>query len=649
MVFMEKIQAFNLENNKKNFSSSKDFKLMYEKSLKDTDLFWHEQAQKFITWDKNYTKVSNYNFNKANIKWFEDGKLNVCYNCIDRHLEKRADKLAIIWESNDSDQEIRITYQQLHDKVCRLANGLKSLGIKKGDRVCIYLPMIVESLVSMLACARIGAIHSVVFAGFSSNALKDRILDLQCKLVITADQSVRGSSIINIKDYVDEAIKECDYVKNVLVVKRTGTMDISWDKKKDILYTNLIRKMPLVCKPESMGAEDSLFILYTSGSTNKPKGVVHTCGGYLLYSGITFKYVFNYKDKDIYWCAADIGWITGHSYICYGPLLNGATTLLFEGVPTHPNYSRYWQIVDKYSVSIFYTSPTILRELIRAGDVFLEDSHRKSLRVLGSVGEPINPEVWKWYFEKVGNSKCAISDTWWQTETGGHVIAPLAYNTPLKPGSATVPFFGIKADIIDEKGNVLKKGEEGTLVLNNSWPGQIRGLYNDKKRFYETYFKPYPGRYLTGDGAKKDKDGYYWITGRIDDVLNVSGHRLGTAEIESALIYHKAVSEAAVVGVQDDMTGEAIYAYVCVLDNIKITSELTEELRNITKKMIGRIVNINTIQFAKELPKTRSGKIMRRILRKIANKNFSDFGDLSTLNNMSVLEDIIKNRKLLDK
>jgi acetyl-CoA synthetase len=630
------------KSNKKPVCDEALYNSMYADSINNPDEFWATQAHKFLTWDKPWNSVSNVDFNTGKIQWFAGGKLNVAYNCIDRHLPDRANQTAIIWEGNNPDESKNITYQQLHDEVCRLANGLKKLGVKTGDRVCIYMPMIVEATYAMLACARIGAIHSVVFGGFSPDALKNRILDSECKIVITADEGVRGDKFIPLKANVDKATVDCECVENVIVVNRTGA-DIDWNAK-DIWYQELTETMDCECPCESFDAETALFILYTSGSTGKPKGVVHTMGGYLLYCAMTHKYAFDYQDGDVYWCSADVGWITGHSYIVYGPLANGAISLMFEGVPNYPDSSRFWQVVDKHQVNIFYTAPTAIRALMGAGDKFVDCTSRSSLRVLGSVGEPINPEAWEWYYHKIGNGKCPIVDTWWQTETGGQMIMPLPYAHALKPGSASKPFFGIVPEVIGENGEVLTGEASGVLALSRSWPGQMRGLYNNHERFISAYFSAYKGKYFAGDGVRRDKDGYYWITGRVDDGLNISGHRLGTAEIESALVKHNLVSESAVVGISHKIKGQDIYAFVSLMQGVTPSEELKIELVKLVRSEIGAIATVGKIQFTPSLPKTRSGKIMRRILRKIANDDYQDLGDISTLAEPEVVQDLIKNR-----
>ena len=617
----------------------------YEQSVTDPDGFWAEEAKR-LTWSKPFTKVRdiNYNLPDVSIHWFEDGELNVAYNCIDRHLEKRGDQVAIIWEGDDPAEDTKITYRALHDQVCRLANVMKAQGVEKGDRVCIYMPMIPEAAYAMLACARIGAIHSIVFGGFSPDALANRIQDSECKLVITADEGLRGGRKIPLKANVDNALESCPSVTSVLVVKRTGG-DISWAEGRDVWYGEAVKEASADCPPTPMNAEDPLFILYTSGSTGRPKGVLHTTGGYLVYASMTHQYVFDYQDGDIYWCTADVGWVTGHSYIVYGPLANGATTLMFEGVPNFPDSGRFWQVVDKHQVNIFYTAPTAIRALMREGEGPVKATSRKSLRLLGSVGEPINPEAWLWYYNIVGDGRCPIVDTWWQTETGGILISPLPGATDLKPGSATRPFFGVQPEIVDAEGKVLEGACEGNLCISASWPGQMRTVYGDHQRFMDTYFATYPGKYFTGDGCRRDADGYYWITGRVDDVINVSGHRMGTAEVESALVGHKDVAEAAVVGAPHDIKGQGIYAYVTLNVGLSGSDALKKELVSWVRKEIGPIASPDWLQFSPGLPKTRSGKIMRRILRKIAEDDFSNLGDTSTLADPSVVEDLIENRQ----
>jgi acetyl-CoA synthetase len=614
---------------------------MYQESITNPDDFWAKQAEEFLTWDNKWESVSSVDFNTGNIEWFKGATINASYNCIDRHLPQRANQTAIIWEGDEGEVK-NISYQQLHDEVAKFANGLKELGVGKGDRVIIYMPMIVEAAYAMLACARIGAIHSVVFGGFSPDSLKSRIVDCDAKVVITADYSRRGGKVVPLKTNVDKALQGCGCVQNVVVVKNTGG-DIQ-NNSIDVDYHRLVEKQDTHCEIEFFDAETPLFILYTSGSTGTPKGVLHTTGGYLLYSAITHKYAFNYQEGDVYFCTADVGWITGHSYIVYGPLTNGATTLMFEGVPTYPDASRFWRIVEKHKVNQFYTAPTAIRALMGAGDEFVEGIDLSSLKVLGTVGEPINPEAWRWYEEKIGNGKLPITDTWWQTETGGHMIMPLPNAYPQKPGSAMKPFFGIQPQIVDEKGNVLEGEAEGILVISNSWPGQMRTLYNNHERFMDAYFSTFKGKYFAGDGARRDSDGDYWITGRVDDVLNVSGHRLGTAEIESALVLHQDVSEAAVVGYPHDIKGQGIYAYVSLNHDINPTDELKAELVKLVRAEIGPIATVDKIQFAGGLPKTRSGKIMRRILRKIAENDFDSLGDTSTLAEPQVVDDLISGR-----
>jgi acetyl-CoA synthetase len=620
----------------------------YKQSIKDPEKFWAKHGKR-IDWFKPYTKVKNTSFEgKVSIKWFEDGQTNVSYNCIDRHLKKRGDQVAIIWEGDNPYLDKKVTYNELYEQVCRLANVLKKQGVKKGDRVTIYMPMIVEATYAMLACSRIGAVHSVVFGGFSPDALAGRIIDCESTFVITADEGMRGGKPIPLKDNTDKAIdiaaKHHVMVKNVLVVRRTGGKT-SWAPNRDLWYHEEILSVKPECKPEKMKAEDPLFILYTSGSTGKPKGVLHTTGGYLVYASMTHQYVFDYHDGDIYWCTADVGWVTGHSYIVYGPLANGATTLMFEGVPNYPTNSRFWEVIDKHKVNIFYTAPTALRALMGAGDEPVKKTSRKSLRVLGSVGEPINPEAWEWYYQVVGEKRSPIVDTWWQTETGGILITPLPGATDLKPGSATRPFFGVQPQLVDNEGDVLEGAADGNLCITDSWPGQMRTLYGDHKRFIEAYFSTYKGKYFTGDGCRRDKDGYYWITGRVDDVLNVSGHRMGTAEVESALVSHDTVSEAAVVGYPHDLKGQGIYCYVTLMAGLEGTDELRKELVTHVRKEIGPIASPDKIQFAPGLPKTRSGKIMRRILRKIAEDDFGSLGDTSTLADPAVVDDLIANRQ----
>ncbi|GLS36154.1 acetyl-coenzyme A synthetase [Mesorhizobium tianshanense] len=620
----------------------------YADSVKNPDKFWGKHGKR-IDWFKPYSKVKNTSFNgKASIKWFEDGQTNVSWNCIDRHLKKRGDQTAIIWEGDNPYDDKKITYNELHGHVCRLANVMKKHGVKKGDRVTIYMPMIPEAAYAMLACTRIGAIHSVVFGGFSPDALAGRIVDCESTFVITADEGLRGGKSIPLKENTDKAIdiaaKNFVMVNKVVVVRRTGGK-VGWAPGRDVWYHDEIASVKAECEPEKMKAEDPLFILYTSGSTGKPKGVLHTTAGYLVYVSMTHQYVFDYHDGDIYWCTADVGWVTGHSYIVYGPLANGATTLMFEGVPNYPSQSRFWDVIDKHKVNIFYTAPTALRALMGAGDAHVAKTSRKSLRVLGTVGEPINPEAWEWYFNVVGNSKVPIVDTWWQTETGGILITPLPGATDLKAGSATRPFFGVKPQLVDGDGKVLEGATDGNLCITDSWPGQMRTVYGDHERFVQTYFSTYKGKYFTGDGCRRDVDGYYWITGRVDDVLNVSGHRMGTAEVESALVSHEKVSEAAVVGYPHDIKGQGIYCYVTLMAGEQPGEELRKELVAHVRKDIGAIATPDKIQFAPGLPKTRSGKIMRRILRKIAEDDFSTLGDTSTLADPAVVDDLVANRQ----
>jgi len=619
------------------------YQAMYQRSITEPESFWAEQAEQFITWSKPWHTVSDCNFKDGLISWFLGGQLNVSVNCVDRHLETRADQVAIIWEGDDPSHDKKITYRQLHEQVCKFANVLKNLGVKKGDRVCIYLPMVAEAATVMLACTRIGAVHSIVFGGFSAEALKDRILDSDCQIVICADENNRGGKVTPIKSNVDIAAAQCPNLKTVVVIKNTGA-DVNWQADRDVWFHEAMENASPDCPAEPMDAEDPLFILYTSGSTGKPKGVLHTTGGYLLYAAMTHKYVFDYHDGDIYWCTADIGWITGHSYMIYGPLCNGATTLIFEGIPTYPAPDRCWQIIDKHQVNIFYTAPTLIRSLMAQGNDYVTNTSRKSLRILGSVGEPINPEAWEWYYHTVGEDRCPVVDTWWQTETGGILITPLPGCTELKPGSATLPFFGIVPEIMDNNGNLMSGEAEGILAISRSWPGQARTIYGDHQRFVDTYFKNYPGYYFPGDGAKRDADNYYWITGRVDDVLNVSGHRMGTAEIESALVLHPDVAEAAVVGYPHDIKGQGIYAYVTLNVGIEPSEALRQELVALVRKEISAIANPDIIQWAPGLPKTRSGKIMRRILRKVAANELDSLGDTSTLADPAVVTDIIANR-----
>ncbi|MGI9324526.1 MAG: acetate--CoA ligase [Pseudomonadales bacterium] len=621
------------------------YRAMYERSVNEPELFWSEQAEAFLDWSTKWNDVYSADLGQGQVSWFTGASLNVSYNCIDRHLPARAEQTAIIWEGDDPADAQHISYQQLHDEVCRLANGLKARGVKRGDRVCIYMPMVPEAAYAMLACTRIGAIHSVVFGGFSPQSLRDRILDSDCRCVITADEGVRGGKRIPLKANTDEALQGTPNVHSVITVKRTGG-DIQWHTDRDVWYHELTAEQNNSCEPEAMGSEDPLFILYTSGSTGRPKGVQHGTAGYLLQAAMTHKYVFDYHDGDIYWCTADVGWITGHSYIVYGPLANGATTLMFEGVPTYPDASRCWQVVDKHKVNIFYTAPTAIRQLMSMGDEFVQSSSRASLRLLGSVGEPINPEAWNWYHRIVGDDRCPIVDTWWQTETGGIMITPLPGATALKPGSATRPFFGVQPALMDAEGKLIEATEaSGNLVITASWPGQLRSVYGDHQRAIDTYYSTYPGYYFTGDGARRDADGYYWITGRVDDVMNVSGHRIGTAEVESALVLHEEVAEAAVVGFPHNIKGEGIYAYVTLMAGSNADqASLQSELIALVRKEIGAIATPDVIQWAPGLPKTRSGKIMRRILRKIAADELDNLGDTSTLADPSVVDDLVANR-----
>jgi acetyl-CoA synthetase len=616
---------------------------LYQRSLTETETFWAEQAEQFLDWERRWDTVADYDFTSAHIRWFDGGRLNVSVNCLDRHLETHGDQVAIIWEGDDPAHDRKITYRELYEEVCRFANVLKAQGVKKGDRVCIYLPMIAEAAAVMLACARIGAVHSVVFGGFSAEALKDRILDCGSRFVVCADEGYRGGKIVPLKANVDAAASHCPMLEKIIVIRNTGGQ-IGWQEGRDLWYHEAMAKASADCPPEPMDAEDPLFILYTSGSTGKPKGMLHTTGGYLLYAAMTHQYVFDYHDGDIYWCTADIGWVTGHSYVVYGPLCNGATTLMFEGVPTYPGPDRFWQVVDKHKVNIFYTAPTAIRALMAQGDHYVNQTSRQSLRILGSVGEPINPEAWEWYYHVVGDGARPIMDTWWQTETGGIMITPLPGATDLKPGSATLPFFGIKPEILDTNGQILEGVCEGSLVIARSWPGQARTIYGDHKLYIDTYFSKAPGFYYSGDGAKRDADGYYWITGRIDDVLNVSGHRLGTAEIESALVLHELVAEAAVVGYPHNIKGQGIYAYVTLNAGVEPTEQLRKELDELVRKEIGPIAHPDIIQWAPSLPKTRSGKIMRRILRKVAAGELDNLGDTSTLADPSVVQNIIEHR-----
>ena len=629
---------------KNSYVNQSSYEAKYKESINNNEKFWADEGKR-IHWFKPYTKIKEviYSTKKVSIKWFYDGTTNVSYNCIDRHLPKRAKQTAIIFEGDDPKESKNITYQELSDEVCKLANGLKEIGVKKGDRVTIYMPMVPEGVYAMLACTRIGAIHSVVFGGFSPDSIVNRILDCKSEFVITADEGLRGQKIIPLKKNIDEALKKCPAVKKCIVLKRTGG-NVPFDSKRDVWYHELTSKMSTTCKPEEMNAEDPLFILYTSGSTGKPKGVLHTTGGYLVYASMTHQYIFDYKDGDIYWCTADIGWVTGHSYIVYGPLSNGATTLVFEGVPSYPDASRFWQVIDKHKVNIFYTAPTALRALMREGDAMVKKTSRKSLKLLGSVGEPINPEAWIWYHKVVGDSRCPIVDTWWQTETGGILISPQPGAVDLKPGSATKPFYGIVPVIVDEKGKELDGSCEGRLCMKESWPGQMRTVYGDHQRFIDTYFSQHDGKYFTGDGCKRDEDGYYWITGRVDDVIIVSGHNLGTAEIESAFVAHPKVAEAAVVGYPHDIKGQGLYCYVTLKVGETGSDSLTKELKDLVRKIIGPLATPDLIHFTPGLPKTRSGKIMRRILRKVAENQFENLGDTSTLADPTVVQSLIDNR-----
>ncbi len=630
---------------KNSLANKTKYQQKYSQSIKNNDEFWRKEGKR-ITWIKPYKKIKDikYSTKEVRINWYQDGTLNASANCIDRHLKDKKDKTAIIWVGDDPKDSQKISYKQLHQKVSKAANGLKKLGIQKGDRVTIYLTMIPELAILMLACVRIGAVHSIIFGGFSADSISGRVNDCQSEYIITADEGVRGGKIIPLKDTTDEALMSCPNVKKCIVVKRTGNY-VNWDHSRDVWYDDLIKDVSNHCEPEEMKAEDPLFILYTSGSTGKPKGVLHTTGGYMVYASMTHQYIFNYKPKDIYWCTADIGWVTGHSYIIYGPLANGATTIMFEGVPNYPNTSRWWQIIDKYKVNTFYTAPTAIRALMREGDKPVKKTSRKSLKLLGTVGEPINPEAWMWYYRTIGNSKCPIVDTWWQTETGGIMIAPQTGAIPLKPGSATKPFYGIKPVLIDRNGKEIKGAGEGKLCISQSWPGQMRTVYGDHKRFIETYFSQFNGKYFTGDGCRRDKDGYYWITGRVDDVIIVSGHNLGTAEIESAFVAHPKVAEAAVVGYPHDIKGNGLYCYVTLNAGEKETGELERDLKLWVRKQIGPLATPDLIHFTPGLPKTRSGKIMRRILRKIATNEHGQLGDTTTLADPSVVDSLVDNRK----
>jgi acetyl-CoA synthetase len=639
----DKIYPVSNDTSNRSHLSPERYEEMYQKSISAPEEFWAEQAGELLYWHEPWKSVMHSEFDKAEASWFTGGKLNVAFNCIDRHLEKRAEQTAIIWEGDEPSDDKKITYRELHNQVCRLSNALKARGVSKGDRVCIYMPMVPEAAYAMLACTRIGAVHSVVFGGFSPESLKDRILDSDCQTVITADEGVRGGRLIPLKANVDAALEECPKVHSVFVVRRTNA-DVSWNDARDICYYKATEAASPDCEPELMDAEDPLFILYTSGSTGKPKGVLHTTAGYLLGASITHKYVFDYHEGDIYWCTADVGWVTGHSYIVYGPLANGAITLMFEGVPTYPDASRFWQVIDKHQVNIFYTAPTAIRALMAAGDDPVKSTSRSSLRLLGSVGEPINPEAWEWYYHVVGDSRSPIVDTWWQTETGAIMITPLPGVTDLKPGSASKPFFGVKPALMDADGNEIEGAATGNLVISQSWPSQIRSVYGDHQRCIDTYFTTYPGYYFTGDSSRRDSDGYYWVTGRVDDVINVSGHRLGTAEIESALVLHSSVAEAAVVGYPHDIKGQGIYAYVTLMTGIETTEELRAELVKFVSTEIGAFAKPEIIQFAPGLPKTRSGKIMRRILRKIAANELENLGDTTTLADPAVVDELIDNR-----
>ncbi|MGB4487057.1 acetate--CoA ligase [Pseudomonas veronii] len=623
--------------------SQEDYQRLYRQSIEQPDTFWAEQARRFLDWTTPWHTVNTSDIQTGATQWFAGGQLNVSYNCIDRHLAQRAEQPAFIWEGDDPTASSTITYRQLHQNVSRLANVLKSRGVKKGDRVCIYMPMIPQAAYAMLACTRIGAVHSVVFGGFSPDALRDRILDADCRTVITADEGVRGGKPVALKQNVDKALASCPNVSTVLVVARTGAA-VNWSEGRDLNYQQAVDAASDDCPPEPMGAEDPLFILYTSGSTGKPKGVLHTTGGYLLQAAMTFKYVLDYRDGEVFWCTADVGWVTGHSYIVYGPLANGATSLMFEGVPSYPSSSRFWQVIDKHQVNIFYTAPTALRALMREGHAPLENTSRASLRLLGSVGEPINPEAWDWYFNAVGEQRCPIVDTWWQTETGGIMLSPLVSAQRIKPGCATQPMFGVLPVLLDEHGKEINGPGSGVLAIKSSWPGQIRSVYGDPQRMIDTYFKPYPGYYFTGDGARRDEDGDYWITGRIDDVINVSGHRIGTAEVESALVLHDWVAEAAVVGYPHDVKGQGIYAFVTPMNGVEPSETLKKHLLELVSKEIGSFAKPELIQWAPALPKTRSGKIMRRILRKIACNELDSLGDTSTLADPSVVAGLIDKR-----
>ena len=616
---------------------------LYQKSIEQPEIFWAEQAEQFLDWQQPWDKVMEYDYPKGKISWFAGGKLNVSVNCLDRHLSTRGDQVALIWEGDDPANDKKMTYRELHRQVCQFANVLKAQGVKKGDRVCIYLPMIIEAAAVILACTRIGAVHSIIFGGFSAEALKERINNAECNLVVCSDEGFRGGKTLPIKETVDKALESCPCVQSVVVIRNSGNT-VAWNDARDVWYHQAMAEAATDCEPEWMDAEDPLFVLYTSGSTGKPKGLLHTTGGYLLYAAITHKYIFDYQDGEVYWCTADIGWITGHSYMIYGPLCNGATTLMFEGVPTYPDASRFWQVIDKHRVNIFYTAPTAIRALMALGDEFLETTHRSSLRILGSVGEPINPEAWEWYYKRVGQENCPLVDTWWQTETGGILITPLPGATELIPSSATRPFFGVKPAILSNKGQLIEDDAEGVLVIERPWPGQARSIYGDHPLFVDTYFKNYPGYYFTGDGARRDSRGYYWITGRVDDVINVSGHRMGTAEVESAIDEHPDTAESAVVGYPHDIKGQGIYAYVTLNHGVKGTDELKQALVDLVRAEIGPIATPDIIQWTPQLPKTRSGKIMRRILRKVAANELDSLGDTSTLADPDVVQSIIENR-----
>ena len=644
-VSSEKIYKTKSEWIKSALVNKSMYEKKYKESIRNNSDFWAKEGKR-ITWIKPYTKVKDVNYSKedVSIKWFYDGTLNASANCIDRHLKKNKDKTAIIWVGDDPKVQKRISYKQLHDEVAKAANGLRKLGVQKGDRVTIYLTMIPELAYTMLACARIGAIHSIIFGGFSADSIAERVNNCKSDYIVTADEGIRGGKTIHLKSIVDEALIHCPNVKKCIVVKRTGNR-INWDESRDVWYSDMIKGVPSQCEPEEMGAEDPLFILYTSGSTGKPKGVLHTTGGYMVYASMTHQYIFNYKPKDIYFCTADIGWITGHSYIIYGPLSNAATTIMFEGVPTYPDFSRWWQIVDKYKVNIFYTAPTAIRALMAQGDGPVKKTSRKSLKLMGSVGEPINPEAWEWYYKTVGENKCPIVDTWWQTETGGILISPQTGAIDLKPGSATKPFFGVKPVIVDQSGKEIKGEGQGRLCMSQSWPGQMRTVYGDHQRFIDTYFSQFDGKYFTGDGCRRDKDGYYWITGRVDDVIIVSGHNLGTAEIESAFVAHPKVAEAAVVGYPHQIKGNALYCFVTVNNGVIADGDLERELKNHIAKTLGPFYRPELIQFSAGLPKTRSGKIMRRILRKIAANEHDQLGDTTTLADPSVVDNLVNNRK----